>query len=93
MKNILSSIEKKALRKKAYSLKPVVMIGQNGLNDAVLAEIDVSLNSHELIKVRIRGANKNERYNLCLKIEQKLKAELVHQIGFIKVFYRANLKN
>ena len=69
------------------------MFGQNGLTDAVLDEIDVSLNSHEFIKVRIRGANKNERNNIYLKIEQKLKAELVHQIGFIKVFYRSKPEN
>ena len=89
MKKKLSNIEKKILRKKGYSLKPVIIVGKNGLTDAVLAEIDVSLTSHELIKIRIRGGNKNERYNLCLKIQQKLKVELVHQIGFIKVFYRA----
>ena len=93
MKNILSSIEKKALCKKAYSLKPVVVIGQKGLTGAVLDVIDVSLNSHELIKIRIRGANKNERYDICLKIEQKLKAQLVYQIGFIKVFYRSKPEN
>ncbi len=68
MKNILLSIEKKALRKKAYSLKPVVMIGQNGLTDAVLDEIDVYLYLHELIKIRIWAANKNDRYNISLKI-------------------------
>ena len=89
MKKNLSNIEKKILRKKGYSLKPAVMVGKNGLTDRVFTEIDVSLTSHELIKTPIRGGNKNERYNLCLKIQQKLKAELVHQIGFIKVFYRA----
>ena len=57
----LSSVQKKALRKKGYSLKPVVMIGQHGLTDAVLAEVDIALNAHELIKVRIRGADKNKR--------------------------------
>lgn len=62
------------------------MVGKNGLTNAVLTEIDVS---HELIKILIRGGNKNERYNLCLKRQQKLKAELVHQIGFIRVFYSA----
>ena len=39
------------------------MVGKNGLTDAVLAEIDVSLSSHELIKIRIRDGNINERYN------------------------------
>ena len=70
MKKNLSNIEKKILRKKGYSLKPIVMIGKNGLTDAILAEIDVSLTSHKLIKIRIMGGNKNERYNLCLKIQQ-----------------------
>lgn len=89
MKKILSNIEKKILRKKGYSLKPFVMVGKNGLTEDVLAEIDAYLTLHELIKICIRGGNKNERYNLCLKIQRKLKAELVHQIGLIKVFYRA----
>jgi len=37
------------------------MVGKNGLTNAVLTGIDVSLTSHELIKILIRGGNKNER--------------------------------
>jgi RNA-binding protein len=88
MEKNLSNVEKKALRKKASSLKPVVIIGQRGLTDAVLAEVDIALNAHELIKIRIRGADKNKRTEQCTKIEQQLNAEVVHQIGFITVFYR-----
>ena len=84
----LSSVQKKALRKKGYSLKPVVMIGQHGLTDAVLAEVDIALNAHELIKVRIRGADKNKRTEQFTKIEHQLNAEVVHQIGGITVLYR-----
>ena len=90
MKINISNIKKKVLRKKAYSLKPFVIIGQQGLTDAVLSEIDVALNAHELIKIRIRGADKNERSEHCLKIEQHLDAEIIHQIGFIIVLYRPN---
>ena len=88
MKTNLSSAKKKDLRKKAYSLKPYVMIGQYGLTDAVLAEIDLALNAHELIKIRIRGADKNKRSLQCLKIEQELNATVIHQVGFITVLYR-----
>jgi RNA-binding protein len=88
MKKNLSDVEKKALRKKAHSLKPVVMIGQHGLTDAVLAEVDIALNAHELIKVRIRGADKNERTEQCAQIKHQLNAEVVHQIGGIAVLYR-----
>ena len=93
MKKNLSNIKKKELRKKAYPLKPFVMIGQRGLTDAVLTEIDVALKAHELIKIRIRGADKNIRSEQCLKIEQQLDAEIIHQIGFITVIYRPKLVN
>ena len=88
MKSILSNLEKKALRAKAHSLKPSVIIGQHGLTEAVLAEIDAALNAHDLIKVRIRGADKIERTELCEQIEKQLNAEVVDQIGFIAVLYR-----
>lgn len=88
MKKNLSDVEKKSLRKKAHSLKPVVMIGQHGLTDAVLAEVDIALNAHELIKVRIRGADKDKRTEQCAQIEHQLNAEVVHQIGGITVLYR-----
>jgi RNA-binding protein len=84
----LLNVEKKVLRKKSYSLKPVVMIGQNGLTDAVLSEVDTALNSHELIKIRIRGADKNQRKEQCAQIEEQLGAQVVHKIGFITVLYR-----
>ena len=88
MEKKLSNIDKKVLQKKACSLKPVVMIGQHGLTNAVLAEVDVALNAHELIKVRIRGADKNKRTEQFTKIEHQLNAEVVHQIGGITVLYR-----
>jgi RNA-binding protein YhbY len=53
MKKSISNIKRKELKKKAYSLKPIIMIGQNGLTDAVINEIDVALNAHELIKVPV----------------------------------------
>ena len=91
MKKNLSDIKKKELRKRAYSLKPFVIIGQHGLTDSVLAEINVALNAHELIKIRIRGADKNVRSQQCLKIEQHLDAKIIHQIGFIIFLYRPKL--
>ena len=89
MKINLPNIKRKELRKKAYSLKPVVIIGQRGLTDSILNEIDVALNAHELIKIRIRGVDKKVLSEQCLKIEQKLDAEIIHQIGFRTVFFRS----
>ena len=88
MNKDLSNLKKRELRKKAYLLKPFVLIGQHGLTDAVLAEIDVALSAHELIKIRIRQSDKNLRNAHCIKIKEQLGAEVIHQIGFITVLYR-----
>ena len=88
MKKSLSNIKKKALKAKAHALKPTVMIGQHGLTDAVLAEIDIALNAHELIKIGIRGADKNERIEQGKKIEAQLNADVIDRIGGVTVLYR-----
>jgi len=93
MRQINSKIDKKELRKNSYSLKPIIIIGQNGLTNTVISEIDTSLNAHELIKIRIREPNKDKRDEKCLQIQKNLGAEIIHQIGFIVVFYRPNPKN
>ena len=84
----LSNSERKNLRTQAHPLKPVVMIGQLGLTESVLSEIDIALNAHELIKVSIRGANKDERIKQGKVIENLLGAEVVSQIGSITILYR-----
>ena len=83
-----SNSERKNLRTQAHPLKPVVMIGQLGLTESVLSEIDIALNTHELIKVSIRNANKDERIKQGKNIENLLGAEVISQIGSITVLYR-----
>jgi RNA-binding protein len=65
------------------------MIGQSGFTDAVLAEIEQALNSHELIKVKIR-AERDERKLISEKICTDAGAELIQTIGQIAVIYRLN---
>jgi RNA-binding protein len=87
----VNPIEKKQLRANAHALKPVVMIGQSGLTDAVLAEVELALNSHELIKVKIR-AERDERKLISEKMCMATGAELIQAIGQIVVLYRLNPK-
>lgn len=78
------------LRGLAHNLNPVVMIGNNGLTEAVLKEIDVSLNAHELIKVQVAGDDRQLRKSLLEEIADKTNAIAVHHIGKQLVFYRAS---
>ena len=85
----MNSADKKKLRAEAHTLKPVVMIGQSGLKASVLAEIELALDSHELIKVKIR-AEREERKLISEKICTNTGAELIQTIGQIAVLYRLN---
>jgi RNA-binding protein len=83
-----SKINKIHLRSQAHHLKPVVMIGQTGISPSVLQEIDVSLRSHHLMKIRILGENSEIKQAVIESVTQELKAQLIQSIGKILVFYR-----
>ncbi len=80
--------QKRYLKGLAHSIKPVVMIGNSGLTDAVLAEIDNALEHHELIKVRVSGQERADRKAMLDHIADKTGADLVQVIGHIGGFYR-----
>ncbi len=81
---------KQSLKAQAHHLKPVVLLGAKGLTDAVVAETDIALNIHELIKVKINGAEKEDRLEMSNNLCQKLEAELVQMIGNTAIIYRKN---
>ena len=80
--------QKRYLKGLAHSLKPVVMVGNSGLTDSVLAEIENALEHHELIKVRVSGQERADRRAMLDQIAAKTGADLVQVIGHIGGFYR-----
>ena len=80
--------QKRYLKGLAHPLKPVVMIGNKGLTETVIAEIDKTLEQHELIKVRVSGLEKSDRLAMVDEIALKTSANLVMTIGHIAAFYR-----
>ena len=88
MKIELSSDERRHLKALAHPLNPVVMIGNNGLTDAVMCEIAINLDAHELIKIRVQGDDREVRVALLEQICQDLSAAPVQHIGKLLVIYR-----
>jgi len=78
------------LRGLAHNLNPVVMIGNNGLTDKVIKEIELNLNAHELIKIQVTGDDRDARKAMYLEICAKTAATAVHHIGKQLVVYRAS---
>ncbi|OOS00099.1 RNA-binding protein [Canicola haemoglobinophilus] len=84
----LSTKQKQFLKGLAHHLSPVVMLGANGLTEGVLAEIDNALNHHELIKVKISGAERETKQLIIDAIVRETQANAVQTIGHILVLYR-----
>lgn len=84
----LTPAERSVLRARAHHLEPVVIIGDSGLTPAMLREIDVHLKSHELIKIRVHGDDRNARVGMIGEIGDALEASPVQHIGKILVIYR-----
>ena len=72
----------------AHDLKPFVMIGQHGLSESVIAEIDSTMLKHELIKIKLRVENRDEKQKIIEKILEFSHAEIVQVIGGVLVIYR-----
>ncbi len=86
----LSPKRRSELRAEAHTLTPVVIIGDKGLTEEVVAEVDRSLTAHELIKVRATTDDRKARDAWLASLSERLAAHPVQQIGKVFVLYREN---
>jgi RNA-binding protein len=84
----LSEKQKKHLRRLAHPLSPVVMLGNAGLTDGVVSELDRALTDHELVKVSARVGERDARSEALASLASRTCAEIVQQVGNVGVFYR-----
>ena len=85
----LTEIQRKQLRRLGHTRKPVVRIGNAGLTEPVVAEIDAALAHHELIKISVRVGDRAERDRLMQSVVERLHADLIQRIGNVALIYRA----
>jgi RNA-binding protein len=86
----ITAKQRRWLKGQVHHLKPVVLLGQAGLTDAVVAEIDGALAYHELIKVKISVGDRDLRDAVVAKIAAHTGSDLIDRIGNVAAFYRAN---
>lgn len=84
----LTGKQKNYLRGIAHNLNPVVMIGGKGLTDAVMNEIELALDQHELIKIKLPSNEKSEKVAIVAQITGATNSEPVQLIGRVGVIYR-----
>ena len=83
----------KSLRGLCHTLKPVIMIGQKGLTNEVLDELEIAINHHELVKIKIAMDDREARKEMIKNICEQSQSENVQVIGKTVSIYRRNEKN
>jgi len=87
----LSESQKKFLRGLGHSLKPVIIVGDSGLSESLLAEYESTLSHHELIKIRVRVGDRAARDEIIQKLCSESSAGMIQRIGNVALLYRPNL--
>ncbi|MDP1565587.1 MAG: YhbY family RNA-binding protein, partial [Polaromonas sp.] len=85
---LLTPAQRKEHRAEAHHLDAVVMVGADGLTDAVKKEIDAALKAHGLIKVRVQSDDRAGREAMFQSVSDQLGAAPIQHIGKLLVFWR-----
>jgi RNA-binding protein len=90
----LSEKQQRYLRGLAHPLSPVILLGKEGLTEAVVKETIRALHDHELVKVKGMGGDRDARDAAFTDLAKRSGSALVHRIGNVGVLYRprADLK-
>jgi len=84
----LTPAQRKQYRSEAHHLDPVVLVGADGLTEAVVKEADAALAAHGLIKVRVFKDDREARAGLLATLAERLGAAAVQHIGKLLVLWR-----
>lgn len=84
----LTPRQRATLKARAHSLEPIVHLGHAGLTDNVVAETDRALKAHGLIKVKVGGADRDERASLIQDLCARTDAAAVQSVGKVAVLWR-----
>lgn len=84
----LSAAQRREYRAIAHNLKPIILIGDNGLSEGLMQELDRALNDHELIKVKVASTDREVRSEVIDELCRQSGAELVQTIGKIAIVLR-----
>lgn len=85
---MLTPRQRAHLKSRAHTLEPVVSVGQAGLSDTLIAEVDRALTAHGLIKVKLTGADRTVRDTLTRDLCARTSAAAVQNVGRILVLWR-----
>lgn len=84
----LTSAQTRFLRGQAHELKAMLQVGGKGVTGTLIAEVDLALEHHELIKIKVAAEDRDTRDAMVQAIVEGTSSALVQRIGHTAVLYR-----
>ncbi len=88
----LNTKQIKQLKSLGHQLSPLVTVGQHGMKESINTELDIALDFHQLVKIKVGLGDREQRDELIDTLAQHHKAMLVQRVGNIALLYRKNTK-
>jgi RNA-binding protein len=84
----LTGKQRRHLRSLGQTLRVTLNIGHEGVSEAVVAQAEVQLEAHELIKVRMSDNAPDDRHAMAEELAARTRAHLAQVIGRTALLYR-----
>ena len=88
----LTSKQRAFLNSQAHTLKPIIQIGKNGLNDQIKTSVRQALDARELIKVTLLQNTDENIHEVAEILEEEIGVDTVQKIGRILILYKQSSK-
>ena len=88
----LNTKQIKQLKSLGHQLNPLVTVGQHGMKESINTELDLALDFHQLVKIKVGLGDRDQRNELIDTLADHHKAMLIQRIGSIALLYRKNAK-
>ena len=88
----LTSKQRAFLNSQAHSLKPIIQIGKNGLNDQIKTSVRQALDARELIKVTLLQNTDENIHEVAEILEEEIGVDTVQKIGRTLILYKVSSK-
>jgi RNA-binding protein len=89
LQNMLTGKQKRHLRALGHKLKPLIQIGKKEIEAALIAETNVSLDHHELIKVKLLESCMLNKHEASETLAEACQADVAQILGKTFLLYRA----
>lgn len=85
---MLTGKQRSFLKSKANTLDPMFQLGKNGLTESFIKQVDVVLESKELLKISVLNNSGLAAKEVAIELANELNAEFVQSMGNKLVIYR-----